>query len=101
MVFRVGQKVACVKIGRGPSWAKHNCLRDAKIGTVYTIREIYLSLEGKPSLHLHEISNPIHPRSGREFGFYATRFRAIVERETDISALTALLVPGTKILEGA
>jgi hypothetical protein len=49
-----------------------------------------------PTILLEEIRNPLHP-SGMEYDFLQRRFRPIVERKTDISALQALLVPPSKV----
>jgi hypothetical protein len=86
MAFRVGQKVVCVK---GPR--RHRNVNQPKVGEIYTIRLIYpSSLTGEPGFLLEEIVNGLHP-NGREYGFYADRFRPVVERKTDISIFKAML----------
>jgi hypothetical protein len=94
-MFRVGQKVVCVKEGRGKKWADHNSIVNAVVGQTYTIRAAFLSLEGEEAVYVEEIKNKEH-RSGMEFGFCAYRFRPVVERKTDISIFKAMLTPAGK-----
>jgi hypothetical protein len=89
-MFSVGQKVVCVKIGRGAYWAAHNKLTDANLGGLYTIRDIFTGMDGRAALRFDEIHNRMHA-NGQEFGFWAHRFRPIVERKTDISIFTSML----------
>jgi hypothetical protein len=91
MTFRVGQKVVCIK---GPR--RHRDLTQPKIGEVYTIRLIYpSSFTGEPGFLLEEIVNGLHP-NGREYGFYADRFRPVIERKTDISFAHEILRKASK-----
>jgi len=76
MTFRVGQKVVCV----------HPC-NDLASDKIYTITS--LGLLGKPR------NEPAVGVDQSNFGprpaFYSWRFRALVERKTDISIFTAML----------
>jgi len=92
MTFRVGQKVVCVDDGIRP---RGYCPAYGypTIGVVYTISEVGVTYHGAPGVNLVE-----HPHE-RSSGWRASRFRPVVERKTDISILTALLVPGAKIRE--
>ena len=82
MTFRVGQKVVCVDARSGSS-----CLYDKKVYTCLAIEPEYLRVDCCAG---HD------PEKHR---WFTHRFRPIVERKTDISALQALLVPGAKIRE--
>lgn len=94
--FRVGQKVVCVDdkplgFSRGfhPSEA-------VKVGTVYTVRRIFIDDEGDVILQLDEVErSDIAKRQWRtdELGYAAFRFRPIVERKTSISIFKAMLNP--------
>lgn len=85
-MFRVGQKVVCVK---GPLLKNSNTIQP-KIGEIYTIREIYVDPLGGEGLRLVEIICPKHS-SGMEYGYFRSRFRPVVERKTDISVFTEIL----------
>jgi hypothetical protein len=77
-MFYVGQRVECV---RG-----HVLVIK---GQHYTIeRGSYLESWGGPYVTLIGIANSFGHR-----GFYAYRFRPLVEKKTDISVFTALLKP--------
>ena len=90
MTFRVGMKVVCVdaKKRRNIGWVHPGLVR----GRIYEIEGFSIRRDGG---------------IGLTFGFdpgwpyYPDRFRPVVERKTDISALKALLVPGARILEGS
>jgi hypothetical protein len=91
MAFRVGQKVICVNaVNTNTLW-----LAELVEGEIYTV-----TWTNGPDVLVDRTLLDGHPfyKRGR-FPFYASRFRPIVSRKTDISALKALLVPGTKILE--
>jgi hypothetical protein len=96
MTFRVGQKVVCVdsKNSYGMVWIRGD---DVPVeGRVYTVsRTGLISGRGRACIDLVELKRA----NGYSYGEW--RFRPIVERQTDISALKALLVPGTKIRETA
>jgi hypothetical protein len=84
MKFRVGQKVVCINAdGSG-------CL---KRGQAYTC------LATEPEFLMVDCCSGSDHQT--HCGWFRTRFRPLLERKTDISALTALLVPGAKILEDA
>jgi hypothetical protein len=97
MTFRVGQKVVCVK---EPHKANPRVTQPV-VGKVYTVRQTYLSWpDSKPGIVLDEIQNGIHRASGQEYGFYASRFRPVVERKTDISIFTEILRKASKPARG-
>jgi hypothetical protein len=88
MTFRVGQKVVCVDV---------NGNHTLTLNSVYTVTGVFNKFpSGRPGIFLAEV----HEAHNRD-PFYAYRFRPIVSRKTDISALKALLVPGAKIRETA
>lgn len=97
MTFRVGQRVACVDDephGRYTPWAHNNDMDGLRRRAIYTIRKIGF-YNKSPCVWLEEISRSI-PRGWEylgEAGYHPNRFRPIVERKTDISALKALLEP--------
>ena len=86
MAFRVGQRVVCV---REVSWVTAG-LSPLK-GEICTIHDIVPAwTDGAPALVLAEynywnVDEPMH--------FHASRFRPLVTRKADISALKALLEP--------
>lgn len=99
MTFRVGQKVTMFS-----EWSEfRNPYPDVvfpEFGKVYTVREILEINTKGTAVRLFEIRN--HPHQYRTHGlleqpFPANNFRPVVSRETDISALKALLVPGARI----
>jgi hypothetical protein len=81
-MFRVGQKVVCVD-------ARGTLQKDA----IYTVLGIELAPSGRTIL---QVDCP--PDIGGCSGYYATRFRPIVERKTDISVFKAMLTPAGKEL---
>lgn len=85
-MFYVGQKVVCVD-GK-PRNYPHCAVR---AGAVYTVSKIMHSIYGD-SLHVAEVD-------GDYWGFYADRFRPVVERKTDISIFTAMLNPSKQRVE--
>jgi hypothetical protein len=97
MTFRVGQKVVCIKTGRCPYGETPPTLN-----AIYTVRDITEHPKGT-GIRLVEIVNPPNDYAAGFFEctFAASCFRPLVERQTDISALKALLVPGAKIRETA
>jgi len=103
MTFRVGQKVVCVDVSGWP--ASGGRYTYPQRGKVYTVREILCDADGDRNIRVAEIKNPmgicIATGDFAEAFFLAHRFRPIVSRKTDISALKALLVPGAKIRETA
>ncbi len=76
MTFRVGQKVECID-------AKYcsNCIRAKQVYTCLAVDSVFLTVDccakADPGIH----------------AWYASRFRPIVERKTDISIFTAMLNP--------
>lgn len=94
MTFRVGQKVVCVD---GSDHASYECE-----GTImpiekqiYTIRETIIGPRcGTQHVRLVEILNTSRLTVEDGYGepwFRCSRFRAIVERKTDISVFTSML----------
>jgi hypothetical protein len=94
MTFRIGQKVCCISNGCDTRWRG---LHKPVVDEVYTIRAMRLSRDlpslGYLSCLLNEISNPINPHSGQEFGFLCSRFRPVVERKTSIEIFQKMLNP--------
>lgn len=93
-MFRVGQKVVCIKSG---AW--HSLNGDEHDGPAYgdvvTIRGFDTSKQG--GLLFHEWRRPQHLYSdGTERGYLHIRFRPVVERKTDISIFTKMLTPDTR-----
>ena len=95
MTFRVGQKVVCIDNSMAPGLQRWHGQTYPEIGPVYTVRAIVLSSSGYECLLLAEIVNPIPDGYRGEGGFEAVRFRPIVERKTDISIFTDMLMPTT------
>ena len=89
MAFYVGQKVVCVDDRRGE--ADHSEITPVKC-QIYTVRDV-VEWRGQFGLRVHEILNPVDPWLGEERAFYASRFRPVVERKTDISIFKAMLNP--------
>ncbi len=90
MPFRIGQKVVCVQTG----FYVNKCPNRPVIGEVYTVRDVFAGPrvdELGMAIRLFELQNPLHKKSGREYGFYAWRFRPVFERKTDISIFTEML----------
>jgi hypothetical protein len=89
MTFMVGQRVVCVDDSNGDIDSPLGAGYDFGLrkGKVYEI----VAFTRQENLVL----------SGVESGWLPIRFRPIVSRKTDISALKALLVPGAKIRETA
>lgn len=95
MTFHVGQKVVCVDAsdtGKYSPWPTHGSLHGLCAGRVYTVRDWGLYRD-QPCLWLEEIARPIKSSQHGETGFSIYRFRPVVERKTDISVFTEMLVP--------
>lgn len=94
-MFRVGQKVVCVEdkpmlVDIFPYRAAVgvNLIK----GNVYTIRGVVFDLKGTLCVYLVEARSPLPPLSnGMERPYFATRFRPLVERKTDISIFKKML----------
>lgn len=88
MIFRIGQKVVCVKA------SGFRRVKPLTKGAVYTVRDIgpepnYKDLQW---VLLEEVVNSSDPELG-ELAYDAVRFRPAVERKTDISAFKKMLTP--------
>jgi hypothetical protein len=94
--WHVGMKVVCID----PTWGttgriqQHCCPILPEKGGVYTIRTIELRVVviGHPPqilIRLAEILNPVI--RGSEAVFFASKFRPVQPRATDISIFTAML----------
>ena len=87
MTFYVGQKVCCIDNSLTTGiW----CGDIPKVGTIYTVRgieECIFTHVGQAGLILEEIVNAYNAP------YFAERFRPLVERETDISIFTKMLIP--------
>jgi hypothetical protein len=101
MTFRVEQKVVCVG-GNGTSkppgfwkaWAREWGLALPQRGTIYTVRDTRIAADGSQRVRLCEIVNPViefTDAPDQEPWFWASHFRPIVERKTDISFALAIL----------
>jgi hypothetical protein len=86
----VGQRVVCIAPSR--KLIPAGCT-DAKVNEIYTVRSV-VSNGVDVGITVVEIVNP-RIWFGQEPGFYASRFRPVVN--TDISVFRAMLTP---VLEG-
>lgn len=95
MTFHVGQKVVCVRVSEAVRIRGEEGYQIPREGSVYTIRSMVVSGEDNLCIRLHELHNPprIYREGFVEGAFRAENFRPVIERKTDISALTALLNP--------
>ncbi len=82
-MFRVGQKVVCVDASEFEQYLDQDA-----IYTVTSIRMPFISVNCRPG--------PIETTTEAARGYYARRFRPIVERKTDISIFKAMLTPAGK-----
>lgn len=103
MTFRVGQKVVCIAGDLATDWTVYTFKLSApeKDG-IYTIRGM-LEWNGECGLWLEELRNPLMSLTDGTFGevgFWASHFRPLVERKTDISIFQELLAPTSpRVLE--
>jgi hypothetical protein len=88
MMFRVGQKVVCVNAS---TCSYGSVCGELTKGRIYEVSGFKHWSDGDCYVYLVGVQESWHP----------DRFRPIVERKADISALKALLVPGSKITEPA
>ena len=99
MIFRVGQKVACIRFFDNPllSPEVRAILQFPVVGATYVIRDIgdcCVNATIQSGVRLQEIINPSYTtaRFGfREPFFRACDFRPIVERKTSIEVFTRML----------
>jgi hypothetical protein len=98
MRFRVGMKVVCVRSPISATWAgMHGC----EVGKTYTVREVRRAFDDSDDAILVEgIVNPIY-NDGEECGFYARRFRPVVERKTSIEIFRPCSIPQSRRLKRA
>lgn len=81
MTFYVGQKVVCVDAA--PRYRANVPLRK---GAIYTIRGFTTADDGQCGVLLDEAIDPSgYYRNGQECGFFADRFRPIVDRKSSVS----------------
>jgi hypothetical protein len=85
MAYRSGQKVVCVNTQVGGAWY-YGAGQKLENNKVYTIHHID-TVSGEAFLHLVEQQHS---------GWHHSRFRPLVEIETDISVFTALLKTQTQ-----
>jgi hypothetical protein len=101
-MFRVGQKVVCVDDTPYPDG--YNKLYPVK-GSIYTIRGFHTESHiDDVGIYLEEVVNPPIEWSDStacEWPFASYRFRPVVERSTDISIFTEMLIPASKHTEPA
>lgn len=92
MTYRVGQKIVCIKENPHNHWP--DC-PPPRLNRVYTIRAMREGTHGHGlELHLREIVNAKR-RAAEEFGepyYHHSRFRPAVDKKTDISIFTEILV---------
>lgn len=93
-MFAIGMKLVCID-DVFPTWAKVVYKELPKKGNIYTLRHfdagctdiknitenedksvLFLGTKGYVVL-VNELKNPIHPKSGKEMGFNATRFAPV------------------------
>lgn len=91
MAFYVGQKVVCIHEPRASQIAKWPGSHWPHKGGVYTIRAINV-WPTETLLRLAELDNSHFTISRIEPGFDASHFRPVVERKTDISIFTKMLI---------
>jgi hypothetical protein len=92
-MFRIGQKVVCVNDSPPPPgtliYYSGSVNHELVKGRIYTVTKTGLKhpldLTSSPCICLAECKSP--------WGYWQTRFRPLVEKETDISDLKALLNP--------
>lgn len=89
-MFRVGQKVVCVD--DNPNGDSGVFPKEGSIYTVSWCSEWYNPISSRALIcvRLAEINRP-KSRLGFVFPYRATRFRPVVERETDISVFQKML----------
>jgi hypothetical protein len=93
-MFAIGTKIVCID-DVFPAWAKVMYRQLPKKGNIYTLRHFDVGcadikeitenadksvlLKGKRdyTVWVNELVNPIHPNSGKEMGFKASRFAPI------------------------
>lgn len=92
-MFRIGMKVACVDVGEHDGFIWHPEADIPRLDEVYTVTGTFERF-GVAGVVLKEIKNVEHANHG----YRASRFRPIVTRKTDISALEALLNPSLEDL---
>jgi hypothetical protein len=94
-MFNIGQKVVCINVCERPgtTWREDIPVK----GTIYTIEAFDHDEEFGLGLILLEIKNS----SLWNYSFVARRFRPVVERSTDISIFTEMLIPASKHTEPA
>jgi hypothetical protein len=95
MMFRVGQKVVCVNVDSPPKEALSSFSPlplDLVKGAIYTVTSVGVrhpcDLTNQPCVTLAEK----HARQP----YWASRFRPLVERKTDISVFTRMLIRATE-----
>lgn len=87
-MFRVGQKVVCIKRG---AWSHvYGWEKTPVFGEIYTVRAF-----DPDGLLLYEIVNPSAPHieGFAEAHWCETRFRPLVHRKTSIEIFTKMLTP--------
>lgn len=98
-MFSIGQRVVCVD----DDWSDLNARRLYEApnrpikGQIYIVRALHYEIDSRKTILLAEIINPPfeyrQPWGTTEPGFFIGRFRPLIERKTNISALQALLNP--------
>lgn len=87
MNFHIGQRIVCIDAGPSDKGVRSGLVK----GRIYTISGIFDHWDGL-GLQLNEILTPNAPLLIHFPAWRAERFRPIIERKTDISIFTAILV---------
>lgn len=98
MSFHVGQRIECIDPKAIYFFPRGG---ELKRSAIYTVRDVGITVAGGPGVRLYEAiltSGPgqIGIITGKPCvdAFYrASRFRPVVERQTDISIFTDMLIP--------
>lgn len=97
-----GQEVICINDNPNePPNSKlwFGNLDGLKAGNHYTVKDIYIDYRhNMVCITINEIYRGLSPY-GNELGYFAFRFKPIIKKKTDISALQKLLEPFQKQVE--
>lgn len=101
--FYVGQEVICVNDDPNmlPNPPSEYDLDGLTAGNKYTVSFIYIDpWFNLPCVVVKEIHRSVM-YEGNDAGYFASRFRPLQKKQTNISALQGLLQPSEKVLEDA
>jgi hypothetical protein len=103
-----GQKVVCVDVDywypNGTIVNRRAVVADLhglRKGQVYTVRGDAgpCWIDGQPTVYLEEIIRPLHRGDCIEVGYFACRFRPVVDRKTELPACITALLDTSKFKE--